>query len=189
MIGNKFTENVTVDNSHAVAGMTAATYAATTLEGVLGNLQPNDYLLIQLAHNDMYAYSVDAYKALLKQFVVGARQKGAIPVFVTSPESLTAATDTKVEGSDVYEVNSMLSGYPEAMKELAVENCVPVVDLNAHIRELMAQNGKTGLEKMGYYVNTNGDTMHFTEAGANYLADFIANEMNTLGLPVGKFIK
>lgn len=190
MLGAKFDEtHVTVDNSRALAGMWAANFLSSgRFSYQLSHLKANDYVLIQLAHNDKDKYPIDDYITLLSQFVAGAKQKGAIPVFVTSPESRTAASDTLL-ADGTYQVSSMLKGYPEAMKQFAAENGVPMVDLNQHMRDLMAEKGKTGVTEMGIYATERNDDTHYTEKGANYLADFVSQEMKAIGLPVGVYVK
>ncbi len=186
LIGKRFdSNNVTVDNSLARSGMTAEEFIyGGRFDQLLAKLQPGDYVFIQLATNDFTRFTKDEFKNLLMQFVLGSREKGAIPVFVTSPEKLTCATDNLGEDGR-YETVETLNGYPEVMREIGRERNVPVIDLNAATAELMSELGRTGTEALGYYVE---DTVHFTEAGAEYLCDVISNGAAELKLPVARFL-
>ena len=59
---------------------------------------------------------------------------------------------------------------------------VPVIDLNEYSNKLLKENGYTGTKAMNIFV---ADELHFTETGANWIADFVASELVRLGLPVG----
>ncbi len=52
-----------------------------------------------------------------------------------------------------------------------------------------AEKGKTGVTEMGIYATERNDDTHYTEKGANYLADFVSREMKAIGLPVGVYVK
>lgn len=53
----------------------------------------------------------------------------------------------------------------------------------------MGGKGKTGVTEMGIYATERNDDTHYTEKGANYLADFVSREMKAIGLPVGVYVK
>ena len=186
LIGSKFNpDNVTVDNSLARGGMTAEEFVSGgRFEQLLAKLQAGDYVFIQLATNDNGKFTKTEFKRLLLQFVVGIREKDAIPVFVTAPERLTCATDETDENGQYKTVES-LRGYPEMMREIGRERNVPVIDLNADTVEFMREHGLTGVKELDYYVS---DELHFTKSGAEWLIDFIADGAKELKLPVARFL-
>ncbi len=188
VLGNYFDENyLTVDNSLSRGGMYAEEFLKEPIRfsTMLPKLDKNDYVFIQLSHNDAGYYDIPTFKALITQFVDGAREKGAIPVFVTSPEVFSGATDTIGEDGK-YVWTKQLKGFPEALKELAEEKDVPVIDLNAYTHELMAEYGKTALWNMDIWV---GDYVHFSPNGAKVLAEYIVSQIEALKLPIADFLK
>lgn len=177
---------VKVDNSLAQGGMTAEHFINDgRLDKLLAKLKPNDYVMIQLATNDCSAFTKDEFRTLLLQFVLGAREKGAIPVFVTSPDLLNAATDTLGDDGK-YVAESKLRGYPDVMRELGEERDVPVIDINNVFLQLMKEVGYSGILNLDYYV---ADGVHFNEKGANFIAENVAKGVKEIALPVAGFIK
>lgn len=186
LFGTKFnSDNVTVDNALARGGMTAEEFiSGGRFEQLLAKLQPGDYVFVQLATNDQNTFTKAEFKKLLLQFVLGAREKGAIPVFVTSPERLDCATNETDENGQ-YKINESLRGFPDVMREIGRERNVPVVDLNAAMIEFMREKGLTGMEELNYFVD---DRLHFNKAGAEYLISVIADGVKELDLPIAKFL-
>ncbi len=87
-------------------------------------MKPGDYLFIQYGHNDMKEKgegvgAFTTYKADLKRFVDGAKEKGGIPVLVTSMERKAGVE------------HATLGDYPEAVRQVAKEENVTLIDLNA----------------------------------------------------------
>ena len=189
MLGNYFDDNnVTVDNSLARGGMTAEEFVAEgRLDTLKGKLKKNDYVTIQLSTNDKNKFTEEEFKRLLSQLVLVAREKGAIPVFVTPPDVMRTATDNLTEDGS-YEVNSVLGSYPEVMRKLSKELNVPLVDMHAESIRIMKELGKTGVNALGYYATRVGDDVHFLDAGANWIAEFVANGIKDTGLPIGDFV-
>ncbi len=182
-------DHVTVDNSLSRGGMSAEEFvrAPERLATLLPKLKKGDYVIIQLSHNDHSKYTKEKFKFLLSQLLVSVQEKGAIPVFLTSPEVLTAATDQK-DSDGKYIVNSQLYGYPETVKELAAERNIPVLDLYEYTHELMREQGASALQSQGIWANQFGDNVHFTLKGATQNAKFAATEMKNIGLPIGDFV-
>lgn len=179
-------DHLIVDNRLSRGGMSAREFLVEPVRWatLVPKLDKNDYVFIQLSHNDASMYGHKAFKDMIAQFVDGVREKGAIVVFVTSPEVFTGATDTIGEDGK-YVFNKQLKGYPEALKELAAEKSVPVIDLNEWTHELMAEYGKTELWSKDIWVS---DNVHFSPNGAKTLAGFITNKIKELKLPIADFI-
>ncbi len=180
-------DNVVVDNSLSRGGMSALEFVGSyeqRLATLLGKLKKNDVVIIQLSHNDQSKGTIHDFKTLLRQIIDGAREKGAIPMVMTSPVTSTAGTDTP-DGNGGYVVNPVLSGFPEAFKELAAEQNLPVVDLYEHTKQLYKENGYTNVINMGIWA---GDTVHFTSTGADYIAKFLASGIKALDLPISEFV-
>ncbi len=179
-------EKVAVDNSLARGGMTAEEFISKgRFDTLLSKLNKNDYVFIQLATNDCGYFSQKEFNELLSQLVLGAREKGAIPVFVTSPETKRAASDTS-DGNGGYIVSSQLKGFPDVMREMAGQMDIPVIDVNNAFLALMREKGLSGINELGYYVS---DNVHFTNAGANFIAKTVADGVKALQLPIADYVK
>ncbi|MDD6762975.1 MAG: GDSL-type esterase/lipase family protein [Clostridiales bacterium] len=190
VIREEFLSNVTIDNSLARSGMSAFEFLTSREDriGQLANkLQKGDYVLIQLGTNDPNYGTKEDFKCYINQFVSMARQKGAIPVLITPPDTYDAATDEKAADGIHYVVESKLMGFPDVFREIAKERDIPLIDFNKECLDLMANIGFSGITELGYFIGQNGDTFHFTEEGAKWIAAGIAEGLEELGMPIAKF--
>jgi lysophospholipase L1-like esterase len=122
-----FKPGVAVAN-HAQSGETLKSFAnALRLDKILSQMKKGDYLFMQFAHNDSkdswpqtYVAPETTYKAYLKVYIAEARLRGATPVLVTPMDRGVRGTGAPTHGHD---------GYPQAMREVAEEEHVPLIDL------------------------------------------------------------
>ena len=160
------------------------------LEKILETIKAGDYLFIQFAHNDQKpgASHVDpftTYQETLKLYVDEARKRNAIPVFVTSMH--------RRRFDDQGRIVNTLGDYPEAMRRLAKEEHVPLIDLNTMSKALFEGLGPEGTLKAfvhypagtfpGQEKELKDDT-HFNAYGAYELAECVVEGIraNRLGL-------
>jgi lysophospholipase L1-like esterase len=128
MLPRFFKAGVVVAN-HAESGESLrSSLAARRLDKVLSTMKAGDYLFIQYGHNDMKEKgegigAFTSYKTDLKRFVSEARKCGGIPVLVTSMNRRTFDADGKITNS--------FWDYPEAVRQVAREDKVPLIDLFA----------------------------------------------------------
>jgi hypothetical protein len=80
-----------------------------------------------------------SYTQNLLQYVEGARTKGAIPVLVTSMNRKTMDSSGHVTNS--------LGDYPQAVRKLAAERNVAIIDLNAMSKTLYEAIGPKNLSR------------------------------------------
>ncbi len=122
MLPRFFDEHVAVAN-YAESGESVRTsLAAHRFDKVFSLIQPGDYLFVQFGHNDMKDKATNAlakYRSNLKRIVAATRAKGATPVLVTSMERKTGVTAPT------------LAGYPGVVRDVAREEGVVLIDLNA----------------------------------------------------------
>ncbi len=120
-----FGPEVAVAN-HAESGESIrSSLSAKRFEKVYQSLKKGDYVLVQFGHNDMKSKAPDAlddYRANLVTIVKKVRELGGNPVLVTSMERLNGLT------------NDTLGGYPDAVRSVAKELKVPMIDLHAMSR-------------------------------------------------------
>lgn len=115
-------------SNEAQSGETLKSFAnALRLDKILSRMRKGDYLFIQFAHNDSkqswpqtYVEPATTYKDYLRVYVAEARLRGATPVLVTPMDRGARGTGAPTHGHD---------GYPEAMREVAREQQVPIIDL------------------------------------------------------------
>jgi lysophospholipase L1-like esterase len=132
-----------------------------------------DYVLIQFGHNDSHApdrpESTDAattFREYLRQYIDQSRAIKAEPILVTPVQRRTYASAGVLD-------NSLLP-YANAMKAVATEKSVVLIDLNATSGRLYDRLG----EKANAAVSRNGtDATHFNERGARWMAALVMRDL------------
>ncbi|WP_373561714.1 rhamnogalacturonan acetylesterase [Bacillus sp. AFS073361] len=178
----RYFDNTIVVKNAAIPGRSSKSFIAERrLVSILKQIKKGDYLFIQFGHNDekindpsRYTVPYSTYKSYLKQYIDGARAKQAIPVLVTPVERRNFTKEGSARNSH--------GEYPAAMKELGLEEHVPVIDLTANSKELFQELGpdrtkdvflwlKPGENKN--YPNGVQDNTHFKETGAKKIARLV----------------
>lgn len=194
MLPRFFGPGVAIAN-HAESGESLKSFIAEKrLPKLLETMKSGDYLLIQFTHNDQKpgASHVDpftSYKEYLKLYIDEARKRGAIPVLVTSMHRRNFDSEGKI-------VNT-LAEYPEAMRELAKEQNVALIDLNAMSKILFEALGPEGTLKAfvhypagtfpGQSEELKDDT-HFNNYGAYELARCVVEGIKVSNLNLKRFL-
>ena len=115
-------------SNNAQSGETMKSFMnALRLDKMLSTMKKGDYLFMQFTHNDSkiswpqtYADPETTYKAYLKVYIAEARLRGATPVLVTAMDRGARGTGAPTHGH---------GGYPQAMREVAQEEHVALIDL------------------------------------------------------------
>jgi lysophospholipase L1-like esterase len=181
MLTRFFKAGVAIAN-HAESGESLrSSLGARRLEKVLSVMKPGDYLFIQYGHNDEKEKGegvgpFTTYKADLKKFVDGARQRGGIPVLITPVQRRTFDKDGKITNSH--------GDYPEAVRQLAKESNVPLIDLNAMSKPLYEAWGVEP-SKRAFAPN---DNTHHNNYGSYELAKCIVEGIRSNKLGIVKFL-
>lgn len=138
-----------------------------------------DFILIQFGHNDQPGKGPKretdpntTYKDYLRKFITEAQAAGARPILVTSMVRRNFTPEGKID--------SNLTPYVEAMKQIAAQKHVPLVDLHRRSRELVE---RIGAEK----ANTFGpphpklpgkfDNTHLSAQGAQAIAPLVVEAL------------
>jgi len=164
------------------------------LQKLLSQMKNGDYLFIEFAHNDQKpgGSHVDAfttYKDELKLFIAEARKKGGKPVLVTSMH--------RRRFDDNGQIINTLENYPEAMRQTANEENVPLIDLNAMSKQFYEAMGPENSKKafVHYPANTYpgqekplADDTHFNPYGAYELAKCIAESIRKNNPDLAKYL-
>lgn len=138
-----------------------------------------DYYLIQFGHNDEHGKGPDretdantTYHDLMARYVDEARAIGAKPILVTS--LVRRQWDKSGNGK----INSTLEPYVEAVKKLAAEKNVPLIDLHARSKELCERLGKQKCIELSPIKGTNEiDNTHLNEKGSVIFGQLVVQEL------------
>jgi len=127
MLPRFFGPGIAVAN-HAQSGESIkSSLGAKRFDKVFSEMKTNDWLFVQFGHNDMKDKATNAlavYRTNLKKIVAQTRAKGATPVLVTSMERKRNP------------VQDTLGGYPQIVRDVAKEDGVALIDLNATSKNL-----------------------------------------------------
>ncbi|MFJ8062380.1 rhamnogalacturonan acetylesterase [Streptomyces sp. NPDC096142] len=145
------------------------------LDAILSVIRPGDLLLVQFAHNDeksedptRYTEPWTTYQDHLRLYVEGARAHGARPVLATPVERRRFDADGNALPTH--------GDYPAAMRALAREERVALLDIEALSLALWQ---RLGVEETKVYFNWTGteqDNTHFNPPGAIAVARLVARE-------------
>ncbi|MGY1681907.1 pectinesterase family protein [Geodermatophilus sp. SYSU D01176] len=190
------TGNATVVDYAKSGASSKSFYDLGLLDRILAEIQPGDHLLISFGHNDQkaddptrYTDPYTTYQDYLQFYIDGARNRGATPVLVTPVERrrFDAAGQAKTTHGE----------YPAAMRALAAEQDVPLVDLTELSLVKWNELGPEGTldwfmhlapgEHPNYPEGEVDDT-HFQARGAIELARMVATAMAQQSvLPAGDY--
>ncbi|WUW24839.1 rhamnogalacturonan acetylesterase [Streptomyces sp. NBC_01463] len=172
--------------NHAMNGRSSKSFID---EGLLAALLPEvrdgDLLLIQFGHNDEKtedpARGTDPYTTYqdhLRQYVRAARARRALPVLLTPVERRRFAADGTARPSH--------GEYPAAMRALAAEERVPLLDLQALTLARWQELGPDGTQayfnwlepgQSPNYPDGQQDNTHFQPRGAVEAARLVARAL------------
>ena len=212
-------DHITVSN-HAAGGRSSKSFILEgRLEKILGEIQPGDYLFIQFGHNDQKNGTEEdratrftdpspnapeevSYRRYLSFYIKGAREKGAIPLLLTS------VVRRRFRDGSFLGVEDM-GHYPQAMREVAGDLKVPLIDMNektAHLVKALGDEPSKALyvhirpddprysedprfEKSDYNTGElREDNSHFNIEGAYQVARLVAEGIMEQKLPIAEFV-
>jgi lysophospholipase L1-like esterase len=143
--------------------------------------QKPDFVLIQFGHNDSHALtnpeSTEAgtnYQEYLRRYIDDARAIQATPILITPMVRRTFDANGKITESQPS--GRSLASYAAAMKEVAREKNVALVDLYSSSLDLVEKLGPAESATLG---NKPTDATHFNEKGARAMADLVLQKLPT----------
>ncbi|HKR28647.1 MAG TPA: rhamnogalacturonan acetylesterase [Acidobacteriaceae bacterium] len=189
-----FNDRLAIANE-AESGETIASFVSEhRFDKIFGNLRRGDYLLMQFAHNDQKPgrgfVPIPEYKDLLRRYIGMARERGAHPMLVTSMNRRNFSADGKIVPT--------LGDYPQAMREVASEERVPLIDLNAMSKTLFEAMGPEGTLRAFVHYSANtfpgqtealADNTHFNSYGALELAKCVVQAIRDQHLPLAHYLR
>ena len=190
MLPRFFTSGVAVAN-HAESGESLRSFVSERrFEKIFDQIKAGDYLFLQFAHNDQKLGSDTApYEASLREIVADTRRHNAVPVLVTSMQRRRFDTSGAI-------VNS-LEGFPDAMRRVARQDGVALIDLTAmSVRFYQALGAEGSTQAFVHYpagtfpgqtAELKDDT-HFNTYGAYQLARAVVEGIRASGLALASRI-
>jgi lysophospholipase L1-like esterase len=187
MLPRFFGQGVAVAN-HAESGESLRSFIAEKRLAKLDTLmRPGDFLFIQFGHNDQKEKgegvgAFTTYKADLERFVADARAHGTTPVLVTAVSRRTFGPDGKIRNS--------LGDFPEAVRRVAKEQGVALIDLNAMSMALYEALGPEGAKTLFPTVHGTVEGTHHDNYGSYEVAKCIvegikADRLSLAGYLIG----
>ena len=190
-----FNEQVTVNN-RAVSGQSTRSFISRGYwSSVVEQLHADDYLFIQFGHNDQkqdnaekYAAANGAFQDHLRLFVKAAREKGCHPVL------LTPVTRRRFRNGAPYSTHE---DYPEAVRQVASELAVPLIDLHTRSLDELATLGPEASKELYLWLDSGQyshwpegqqDNSHFSEYGALQVSQWAAEAIVALNLPLKDYL-
>lgn len=199
----------------ALSGKSSVDFKIQTNYTTLKNsIKSGDYLIIQFGHNDSKRtdtarftdpftdrFTDGSFKKSMLEYVELAWERGARPIIATSI-SRRRLTDNKNDPTG----DPGLEWYAQAAKELAAECNIPCIDLykktNGWINEVDLEDAKdmfnwvkpydsryvgdSAFKSSTYYKDGYEDNTHLNIYGANLIAQWAADEMKEIGIPIGQ---
>lgn len=197
MLSRYLIEEAAVSN-FAVCGRSSKSFVNEgRLEGILAEIQKDDYLFIQFGHNDekiedqdRYTEPKVEYKKYLSEYVEKVRRQGAIPILITPV--------ARRRFSETGRIISTHTEYVDSMKELAQIQQVNLIDLSAISEKFFEHEGVEETKKIflhlpagfdEHYPNGISDDTHFHKYGADILANIVVCELRAMDIPLSLYIR
>ncbi|WP_431800473.1 rhamnogalacturonan acetylesterase [Halobacillus andaensis] len=183
-----FSKEVSIWNK-AVNGRSSKSFIDEgRLSTIAKQLKRNDYLFIQFGHNDSKPEKVrrtdpyTTYQEHLLKYIETARTNDAVPILVTPIQRRKFNPD----GS----INETHGEYPGAMRQIASDYGVHLIDLTEQSTRLLHNLGAENSKKLFMWIDRNvspnfpegaQDDTHLNFDGAKEVAELIA--ISVAGLP------
>jgi lysophospholipase L1-like esterase len=196
MLPPYFKAGVRVEN-HAMNGRSSKSFRDEgRWQAVENSLKPGDWVIVQFGHNDekdkdatRFTTPFGSFKTNLTQYVLDTRAHGANPILATpiARRKFDAAGKLVDTHGD----------YVTAVREVAAEQKVPLIDLNKRSDELLRREGPELSKKIYIYVTAEEypalpkgrqDDTHFCAFGASRMCDLAVEEIKTAAPELARFL-
>ena len=187
VLGLYLKKTVTIKNYAKNGRSTKSFIDQGRLDEITDLLEKDDFLFIQFGHNDekvsdseRYTKPFEDYKDNLKKFISAAVNVGAHPVLITPLERRCYISEHELGKGEHSE-------YVKAMKQVADEENIPLVDLYEMSRSALKQAGASVTEKWYMHISAHNwdgldtDNTHLQYEGAVIYSGMIAKGLCELG--------
>jgi len=171
---------VAVSNQAESGESVAGALAKRRLDKIWATMKRGDWLFMQFGHNDMKSTAPDAlerYTDDLRRVVDETRRRGGTPVLFTPVSRRSFDAEGKITNS--------FRGYPDAVKLVAKEKDVPLIDLQemgAAFYEAMGPDGSHAA-----FANMSENT-HHSDYGSYEIAKCVLQRMRDIKLAAADWI-
>jgi len=195
MLSCFFNEGIAISN-HAYSGRSTKSFIDEgRLDNILSTIKEGDYLFIQFGHNDQkdderHTDPYTTYIETLKVYIDEAKKRKAVPVLVTSMHRRFFDENNKIKNT--------LGDYPDAMRKLAKDEGIYLIDLHKKSEILFNQYGVEKTKELFIWVDGGvypdypdgiQDNTHFTELGAYELAKLVVEGIRENNMEIVKYMK
>lgn len=196
VLDGKFNKKIIVKNKASSGRSSKSFIDEGRLNKILKQMKKGDYLFIQFGHNDAkledpnrYTEPFTTFNSYLKQYIDGARKKGAIPILITPVERRRFSADGDALDSH--------GRYPAAIRELARQENVPLIDLTAKSKQLFQQLGPVKTKDFFLWLPAGEhpnypegvqDNTHFQKDGAEKIASLVIEGIKELELELQNYL-
>ncbi|PRD46498.1 rhamnogalacturonan acetylesterase [Sphingobacterium haloxyli] len=181
-------DQVKVDDRAKGGRSTRTFFQEGRWSAVYNALQKGDVVMIQFGHNDAAEnkperyVDIQGYKEFLRLFINQTRQKGALPILLTPVARNYPWKDGRL--------HNVHGEYPQAVKEVAAEMDVKLIDLNELSMAHFSEKGQDYVTK-NYFMNFSAgqfqaypdgqkDNTHFQTAGGKAVAQLVFDAIKGL---------
>lgn len=181
--------------NYAESGESASTFVeAKRFAKILTQMKQGDYLMLEFGHNDQKQTGDNVgpygnYQQSLRYMIDETRKKGATPILVTPIHRRNFDDNSAI-------VNT-LGEYPEAMRQLARETNVTLIDLNAMSKTMFETWGpEISKSAFGHYpvgtfpgqTSEIKDNTHFNCFGAYELTKSVLHGLVAINSPLRYYV-
>jgi DNA sulfur modification protein DndE len=184
--------------NHAVNGRSTKSFIDEgRWQQVVDSLQPGDWVIIQFGHNDeksedpkRSAPAHGAYQENLRRFVREVRARQAHPVLATPT--------VRRKWDNAGRLQNTHGDYPGAVREIAAEMNVPLLELTTLSATMVGGHGVEGSKRVYLWIPAGAyqrkpegwqDDTHFSKYGAERVAALAVQEIIRLQLPLIEWLK
>ncbi|WP_282941457.1 rhamnogalacturonan acetylesterase [Paenibacillus sp. RC67] len=196
MLGKFLGPDIAILN-HARSGRSSKSFIKENrLNNIWNKMKASDYLFIQFAHNDEKdndggTEPFTSYQQYLKEYIDGARQRGAYPVLV--------APMHRRFFDEQHCIKNTHGEYIEAMRQLAEQEGVPFLDLAAKSKRLFDNLGEEATKAIFMWADPGAlpnlpegvqDNTHFSQYGGVEMAKLVVECIQEAGSePLNKYLR
>lgn len=191
-----FSDNVTIYNAAVSGSSTKRFRDKLKWKAVYDSLKKGDYLFIQFGHNDeekdkpaVYTDAGGAYNENLKRYINEAKDKGVIPILLTSIRRRKFDENGKLLDTH--------GKYPAEMSKVAKEINVPLIDLTKMSKPMIEGFGVEGSKKLFRWVKPGEypaypdgreDNTHFSPLGAMEVCKLVVKGIKDLDIGLKEYL-
>ena len=189
----KFFMDASMVVNHAANGRSTRSFLTEgRWQKLVDALRPGDWVIIQFAHNDekIFPTARGEFQENLRRFIADARARKANPILATPC--------ARRLWDDAGRLTETHGDYPEAVRAVATEANVPLLEMNRLTAVLENGHGVEGSKRLHLWIAAGvyerqpagyEDNTHYSAYGAERVAALAVQELRRLGLPLAEWLR